>query len=146
MHIFRRMTPYTLILTCITLVASGCAHLGESGNETSAAGFYDGHWYGPNPENALGQLTCTITSTGDDTWDALFFATFGGQGEYEVELKGVTEGDTIIFEGSVDLGVTSGGVFDWGGTIKGEVFDGSYTSKFINGTFKMSKAEKPADQ
>jgi hypothetical protein len=75
----------------------------------------------------------------------VFSATFGGAGEYDVELAGVTEGETIVFKGSVDLGETSGGVFDWNGSISGEVFDGSYTSQFINGTFKMVKAEKPVN-
>ena len=129
-----------LLFVCFT---SGCAHLGESGGGKDLPAYFEGSWYGPHPDNALGVLNCTITPTGDGQWDALFFATFGGQGEYEVELNGTTVDDTIVFKGSVDLGATSGGVFDWTGVIEGDNFDGSYTSKFINGTCKMTRAEKP---
>ena len=139
------MKIYPIILLLTINFFSGCAHLGQSGGKADAAGYYAGHWYGPNPNTPLGELTCTITSAGGGNYDALFFATFGGMGEYEVPLKGSTEGEAVVFNGSVDLGETSGGVFDWKGSIVNEVFNGSYTSKFINGTFKMTKTEKPAD-
>lgn len=130
-------------IVIVGVFASGCAHLGESGKGPDASGYYAGNWYGPNPEKPLGELTCTIEPSGEGNWDALFFATFGGVGEYEVNLAGVTEGDSILFKGSVDLGETSGGVFDWTGIIIDDGFDGEYTSQFISGTFKMTKSSKP---
>ena len=42
-------------------------------------------------------------------------ATFGGFGEYDVRLEGQRDGDKVVFDGAVDLGETSGGVFDWTG-------------------------------
>lgn len=137
------MKTKILLLCLITAAASGCAHLGQSGGGADASGYYAGHWYGPNPNQPLGELNCTITATGGGNYDALFFAVFGGMGEYEVPLKGTTQDGAVVFDGSVDLGETSGGVFDWKGSIVDDVFNGTYTSKFINGTFKMSKTEKP---
>ena len=142
-HISLRIS--TVLLLLVTVFAPGCAHLSGGGGGPDASGYYEGSWYGPNADNPLGALTCVIESSGAGTWDAVFSATFGGSGEYDVELAGVTEGETIVFKGSVDLGETSGGGFDWNGSISGEVFDGSYTSQFINGTFKMVKAEKPVN-
>lgn len=138
-HLSSKLVPALLIL--LTMLAPGCAHLSGGGDKPDASGNYAGNWYGPNADNPLGTLTCVITASGAGTWDAVFSATFGGSGEYEVELAGVTEGATIVFTGSVDLGATSGGVFDWNGSIAGEVFNGSYTSQFISGTFKMVKAK-----
>lgn len=135
-----KLVSTALLFVCL---GSGCAHLGEPSGSKDVPVYFEGNWYGPNPDKALGVLNCTITPTGDGEWDALFSATFGGQGEYEVDLNGTTVADTIVFTGSVDLGTTSGGVFDWTGIIEGDNFDGSYTSKFINGTFKMARAEKP---
>ena len=132
------------ILALLVVFATGCAHLGSTNQNVQAIGYYAGHWYGPNPDKALGELNCTISPSDNGTWDALFFATFGGMGEYEVELIGKTEGESIVFTGSVDLGKTSGGVFDWKGTIRGDIFDGSYTSQFIDGTFKMLKTIQPS--
>ena len=133
-----------ILLALVALASPGCAHLSGAGSGPDASGNYAGNWYAGNPDNPLGELTCVITASGEGTWDAVFAATFGGSGEYEVELAGVTEGETIVFEGSVDLGETSGGGFDWKGSIVGDVFDGSYTSKFINGTFRMGKSAEPA--
>ena len=131
------------LLIGMVALGAGCAHLGESGSGDVVSGFYDGDWYGPDPDRALGELTCTIVATGVDAWDATFFASFGGFGEYEVGLDGRREGDKVVFGGSVDLGATSGGVFEWHGEIVGDQFNGSYTSSMINGTFKMVKAPRP---
>ena len=79
------------------------------------------------------------------TWDATFFASFGGFGEYEVAMEGARDGDRVVFGGSVDLGETSGGVFDWDGEVEGDEFRGAYTSKMISGTFKMQRAAAPAE-
>ena len=131
-------TLATVVLLTAVL-SGGCSHLGEGGSPDSISGFYDGDWYGPNAEEPLGELTCTIVRRDVEVWDATFSATFGGFGEYDVQLEGGREGDKVVFGGSVDLGETSGGVFDWNGEIVEERFTGSYTSRFINGTFRMVK-------
>lgn len=135
--------PISATLTTVVLLASvlsgGCSHLGEGSSPDGISGFYDGDWYGPDAEKPLGELTCTIVRRDSATWDATFSATFGGFGEYDVALEGRREGDKVVFGGSMDLGETSGGVFDWKGEIVGGRFAGSYTSRFINGTFRMVK-------
>lgn len=143
MYTRKASTKLLFAVLLMGIVLPGCATLGDKSEGPDATGYYAGNWYGPNPEKPLGDLTCTITPGETGNWDALFFATFGGVGEYEVDLEGTTQGDAIVFQGSVDLGETSGGVFDWNGTIVGDQFNGTYTSKFINGTFKMDKTTEP---
>ena len=136
--------PATMLLMLFLVSGAGCSHLQESGTRDHASGYYEGNWYGPNPDRPLGELTCTIVPRGDETWHATFFATFGGVGEYEVALEGRRDGESVKFEGAVDLGATSGGVFDWHGEIVGNDFNGSYTSQGISGTFRMVRAPKPS--
>ena len=130
----------------IAALTTGCAH---TTNETMAAddvaGFYDGHWYGPNPEKPLGTLNCTITPSGPDTWDAYFIATFGEVGEYEVPLQGRRENGKVIFGGDVDLGEEEGGVFGWTGEIVDGQFNGNYKAATYVGTFSMTKTDPPAE-
>jgi hypothetical protein len=132
-----------LSLLAVAILAAGCAHTRESQLADTVSGYYEGNWYGPNPDRPLGELTCTIVPAGPGAWDATFFATYGGAGEYEVALQGHREGERVIFGGDVNLGETAGGIFTWNGAIEGDQFNGTYTSKGINGTFRMTRAEKP---
>lgn len=127
------------MLMLAVVLGGGCSHLREGGSTDPVSGSYDGDWYGPNADRPLGELTCVIVRRDSTTWDATFSATFGGFGEYDVELEGRRDGDKVVFGGSMDLGETSGGVFEWNGEIVGERFTGTYTSQFINGTFRMVK-------
>ena len=135
--------PISAALATMVLIApilsGGCSHLREGGSTDNVSGSYDGDWYGPNKDRPLGELTCVIVRRDSATWDATFSATFGGFGEYDVPLEGRREGEKVVFGGSMDLGETSGGVFEWKGEIVGENFTGLYTSRFINGTFRMVK-------
>jgi hypothetical protein len=120
---------------------------GGGGASDSVSGYYAGSWYGSDPDKPLGNLTCTITPKGSGTWDALFTATFGGFGEYEMEIEGQEEEEgNVVFSGSHDLGATAGGVFKWNGEIVEGEFLGSYTSQFVNGTFSMEKTEPPTEE
>jgi hypothetical protein len=133
----------SLLATFVLLIAvltGACGHLQGGSAPDTVSGLYQGDWYGPNPDRSLGELDCSIARKDAETWDATFSATFGGFGEYDVSLEGKRVDDKVVFEGSIDLGETSGGVFDWTGEIVGDQFNGSYTSKFINGTFRMVKA------
>jgi len=131
----------------ILLAASslGCQHTGHGAHEDTVSGYYEGDWYGPNPDRPLGELTCTIERRDGTHWDATFFASFGGFGEYEVAMEGKREDGRVVFGGSIDLGETSGGVFNWDGEVEGDEFRGAYTSKAINGTFRMRRAPAPAE-
>lgn len=137
------MKRVVVLMLAMAVVAGGCAHTRESAPVDTVTGYYEGHWYGPNPDRPLGELTATIVPAGPNTWDATFFATYGGFGEYEVPMQGQREGDKVLFGGDMDLGETAGGVFTWTGEIEGDQFNGVYTSKGISGTFRMTRAEKP---
>ena len=137
----------TSFAVALLVAAGGCAHMKGGGGATDlVSGYYAGSWYGPNADQPLGELTCTITPKGSGSWDALFAASFGGFGEYEMGLEGQKEGDKVVFSGSMDLGETSGGVFEWSGEIAEGEFLGNYTSQFISGTFKMTKTDPPAGE
>lgn len=145
-HPYFRPTAITISVLLAALMLAGCAHTRESSAAMDAvSGYYAGHWYGPNPEKALGTLDCTITAKGEDAWDAHFVATFGEVGEYEVPLEGKRTEGKVLFGGAVDLGESEGGVFEWTGEIVDEVFNGEYTARGYTGTFKMTKTERPAE-
>lgn len=143
----RLLTSATLAIVVVLTAAAfvgGCGHLREGGAPDVISGFYDGDWYGGNAEEPLGELTCTIVRRDKETWDATFFASFGGFGEYEMPLEGRRDSEKVLFGGSIDLGETSGGVFNWTGEIVDGRFNGTYTSRFINGTFRMVKTSPEA--
>jgi hypothetical protein len=133
-------TPALLLaLAAAGVITPGCAHMPDESAADGVSGYYVGHWYGPNPEKPLGELTCTITPKGPDTWDAFFIATFGEVGEYEVPLEGKREDSKVVFGGDVDLGESEGGVFEWTGEIVGDTFNGNYKAATYVGTFRMKK-------
>ena len=133
-----------IVVIFTAVLISGCGHLREAGPSDRVSGHYDGNWYGPNVEQPLGELSCVIVRRDGETWDATFSASFGGFGEYDLRLEGRRDGDKVVFGGSIDLGETSGGVFDWSGEIRDELFTGSYSSRFISGTFRMTKTSPEA--
>ncbi len=127
----------------VLISLTACSHFGSPKVEDTVSGYYAGDWYGPNPEKSLGTLNCTTTATGPDSWDALFAATFGDYGEYEVPLEGRREEGKVVFGGTVDLGPADGGAYEWSGEIIGDDFNGTYTSKFISGSFRMKRSDPP---
>jgi len=120
----KSLAPLTAFAVLVSLTA--CGHFGAHEPEDSVSGYYEGHWYGPNPELPLGTLTCTITPSGPDAWNAVFFATFGETGTYEVPLEGRREDGKVLFGGAVNLGETDG-VYEWTGEIVGD----SSVTKFL---------------
>lgn len=134
-----------LALLSVALL-NGCASWPWGGKD-DVSGNYEGHWFVGNSERPAGGLNATITP-GEKRGEFLakFDAEFGQRATYEVDLAGHREGEKVVFAGEEDLGEASGGVFAWKGEIDNGVFNGSYTSKFVNGTFKMTKVEaQPAE-
>lgn len=124
------------------ILIAGCATTGRTPKEDAVTGYYVGHWYGPNPERPLGELTCTVVPAENaGQWHATFFATFGETGTYEVPLEGRREGDRVLFGGAANLGA-SDGVYEWTGEIVGDRFNGTYSGGGLRGTFRMTRAEK----
>lgn len=146
MAFFRQlMVGRVAIALLCALVLAGCATTDGGGGADTVSGYFEGNWYGPNADKPLGELNCTAMKSGADAWDAVFAATFGGFGEYEVPLEGKRDGDKVVFGGEMDLGELQGGVFTWNGEIVGDEFNGSYTSKMISGTFRMKRSPKPTN-
>lgn len=123
----------------ILAVLPACALMRDAPDP--ASGHWEGHWYLGKSTQPAGVLNADITSTGRDSWNAVFYAEFGGAATYEVRLPGHREGERVVFEGEIDLGAASGGVFTWSGGIDGDVFSGVYTSRLPSGTFKLDRAE-----
>jgi hypothetical protein len=138
----------SLLKLCIVLIfvvgsLNACA-LWPWGKD-DVPGEYKGSWFVGNSTTPAGGLDATITEgEAKGEYDTVFRAEFGQRANYEMSLQGRRQGDKVVFEGEEDLGAASGGVFAWKGEIVDGVFTGSYTSRFVNGTFKMTKVEGAA--
>ncbi len=142
MHMMKnigRFGAMSVLSALIFALGPGCALMSEAPDP--ASGRWEGHWYLGKATQPAGVLNADITSTGRDSWNAVFYAEFGGAATYEVRLPGHRDGERVVFEGEIDLGAASGGVFTWSGGIDGDVFSGVYTSRLPSGTFKLERAE-----
>lgn len=137
--------PVSLIVFSLgSGLLAGCASTPDTAPPPdTVSGYYAGHWYGPNPEQPLGELMCTITPKDANSWNAHFVATFGETGEYQVPLEGNRLDGKVVFDGEVDLGGDQGGVFEWSGEIVGDTFNGEYSAARYTGTFRMTKTTPP---
>jgi hypothetical protein len=134
----------SLLVVAIALSA-GCA-LFSGSKPDPAIGQWDGHWSVGASTQPVGGLKATITpGEKRGEYKAVFDAEFGQRAKYEVPLEGKRQGEKIVFEGDVDLGAASGGVFNWTGEIAGAEFNGVYKSPLVSGTFKLIKTpDQPA--
>lgn len=111
----------------------------------SASGHWEGHWFVLEATVPAGGLKADVRKISEGVWSAEFDSEFGGEAVYELTLQGESgqgeDSGKVFFGGSVDLGVTSGGVFNWVGQADAETFNGTYTSNFINGRFELNRVE-----
>jgi hypothetical protein len=124
------------------ILFSGCAYF-ERAQSDPATGQWEGSWYVGNSTQPAGGLKADVTRTGPNQWEAIFDAEYGQQSRYQVVMPGKLQDGVVIFQGDVDLGQASGGVFNWSGRIEGDTFNGVYTSRGISGTFKLNRIHHP---
>lgn len=110
-----------------------------------ASGRWEGDWFIMKIQKPLGGLNCDIERTGPDEWKAEFEAEFGQTAIYRIPLTGRRDRNRVVFGGDVDLGAASGGVFTWTGDADGKEFNGTYTSLYYKGTFKLHRVDPSSD-
>lgn len=111
----------------------------------SASGHWEGHWFVGEATVPAGGLKADVQKIAEGVWSAEFDSEFGGEAVYELTLQGESgqgeDSGKVFFGGAVDLGVTSGGVFNWVGQADAKTFNGTYTSNFINGRFELDRVD-----
>ena len=134
---FRARAARLFGLSLILVTAFGCAR--NTSDVDPFSGSWEGGWYIGNSPEPAGWVKCTSVRVGNDVWKAVFETGFGGEAIYEFDVEGKLVGDRVVFEGKVDLGQTSGGVFTWRGEADGDKFGGTYSSSFVKGRFDLLK-------
>ena len=83
----RPLRGFTILTTFVFAVnLTGCALLG-GGDIDTASGSWEGHWYVGESTTAAGVLNCEIERVSKEEWKAVFYAEFGGEATYNVELQ-----------------------------------------------------------
>lgn len=74
-------------------------------------------------------------------YEAWFWARWAGvlTGDYRVQLTTTSEGDTIHFKGSKDLGSLAGGVYQYTGQVHDDRFTAIYEASSDEGIFTMER-------
>ena len=81
-------------------------------------------------------MDCTIQRKGEK-WQATFEGECGRPYKYTITMLGRQSGNSVMFQGSADLGEKDGGAYDWIGRVTDKEFVGFYTSRGHVGTFKL---------
>jgi hypothetical protein len=85
------------------------------------------------------RLDCKVMEPKDGKWEATFEGEAGGAYKYTVKMVGRQVGDSVLFQGTADLGRRGGGVYDWIGRANEKEFVGFFTSQPHVGTFKLTR-------
>jgi hypothetical protein len=74
-------------------------------------------------------------------WEATFEGECGRPYKYTIKMEGRQASETVMFKGTVDLGESDGGVYDWIGRANDKEFAGFYTSSHHVGVFRLTRAK-----
>jgi hypothetical protein len=134
----------------LLLAASAEAQRGRgrgSQGPPEIVGKWSGTWSSFNPARPTSQpqevckkLDADVAREGD-VWVATFEGDCGRPYTYKISMKGRLAGGVVLFNGSVDLGVQDGGVYDWVGRATNAEFIGFYTSAYSTGFFNLERAQ-----
>ena len=117
-----------------------------------AAAKFAGKWVGTWESVANighgGKLTCVTIAKTNEEWEAVVVAEYseiddGPSDKFTVNLKGISKGDDVVFNGKLDLD-EQGGLFTWTGSATGNEFKGEYKGPGENGAFKMVRVVEKA--
>jgi hypothetical protein len=88
-----------------------------------------------------GDLRCLVTEKSPKTYEFRFKATYWKvfQYSYMVTLPVTRTEAGYNFMGNENLGFLAGGVYSYDGSITGTNLDATYSCKFDNGVFKLTR-------
>ena len=129
--------------TQTSLTATEDAPKKEPPSGEGLLGRWKGSWYSDTTGHD-GALRCIITRQEDDSLHARYHAIYGGMltFEYDMPMTVRQEGDVFHFSAQHDLGWLAGGMYTYDGTVVGDEFMSTYSSKGDNGTFEMQRMEE----
>ena len=133
-------------------VATG---VGAQGKKPEVAGEWVGTWGVSNPaadveaqikslRNPQMRLDCKVEEGKDGKWSAVFEGECGRPYKYSIKMLGRQAGESVLFQGTADLGKEDGGVYDWIGKATEKEFVGFYTSQKYTGSFQLKRPVKAA--
>jgi hypothetical protein len=152
------MRQSTRIVGVALAVIAGLGCIVANGPAQSKRPNVTGDWVGtwgisapPKPGEAQSRysgkellLECKVAEQRDGAWQATFEGECGRPYKYTVQMKGRQIGETVMFQGTADLGEKDGGVFDWIGRATNEEFVGFYTSQKYTGHFRLARRPQTA--
>ena len=109
------------------------------------SGPWEGRWLS-DKNGHTGKLRAVLRPKSGDEYDAHFHATFWKimRSSYRVPLKVDRTAGRFTLSGESDLGLLSGGVYNYEGEATPEAFFSTYKSKYDHGTFEMKRPTTPA--
>lgn len=146
----KRSTSICCLFACI-LIAGGCSGFDKNWKEAGQQDFPEsqlsGRWLGSWTSEAdghSGELRCLITDLNGGAYRASFRSKFGGifRFDHTVTLYAVNLRGMWTFEGSEDLGMFAGGVYNYKGKAGSNKFFATYKSRGDNGSFEMYRVKK----
>ncbi len=146
-----------LALAVVGGAAGVAVRAADKGKAPMVVGTWTGGWgvytppplAGPNPEKpspytqAQKQMDCKVELLESGKWQATFEGECGRPYKYTVKMIGRQSGDSVLFNGTADLGDKDGGVYDWIGRATEKEFVGFFSSGKYTGTFRLDRP-KPA--
>jgi hypothetical protein len=152
-RMIRNILPILVVVSLALL--TGCSTFNPDWKSIAQSSPVDsgleGRWKGIWHSDATGHegdLRCIISRDETDTLLARYHAKYGGflTFEYKMPMSLQREGDTYRFAAQADLGWLAGGLYEYEGTVVGDAFNSTYTSKSDHGTFQMQRlGSDPSD-
>lgn len=109
-------------------------------------GSWTGIWgrYSPSISATLKEedckaLDCDVVRTDAGDWQATFHGECGRPYRFKITMDGRQAGETVMFNGTADLGEQDGGEFDWVGRATDQEFVGFFTSAHYTGAFQLRR-------
>lgn len=140
-----------VIVVWLAAASSGCSSFnrewekaaGQTRLKESVTGMWEGTWKS-NAGHGSGKLRCILSSEGEGSYVANFESTYWGifRFGYTAKLAGRPLDERITLAGEEDLGWLRGGKYSYAGYVTAEKFECSYSAKYDNGTFMMTRPGK----